>query len=472
MNILYLDLFSGVSGDMFVGALLDLGVELPALETELRKLDLSGYHLHARRQQKCGIAGTKFDVHLEDAHGHDHTDDHPHDPSPPDHRHGHDHAHTHSHGHRPGHAHRGADEQGQLPDQNHGHGPTGHRTFRSIRQLIEQSALSPWVREKAVAVFERIAIAEGRIHGLPPGEVHFHEVGAVDSIIDIVLSCLALEQLGRPRVLAGAMVEGSGVLECAHGRYPLPGPATLAILGARGVPITQCEEPNELITPTGAALVVEFAESFRPMEGLVARRIGFGLGTRENRTRPNVLRAILGESITPRSATAAVHDWETDRVAVLETNLDDISGEVLGQFVENTLAAGALDVFHIPVQMKKNRPGILLTVLCPEDQSDRFAELVLRETSAFGVRRTVCERRKLRRRFVSVATPWGEVTVKEGWLDGRVVQAAPEFESCRDLARRSGRTLREVFQAALQSHAKQQTPPDEDPPAPNPNHVH
>ncbi len=295
---------------------------------------------------------------------------------------------------------------------------------------------------------------------MPPEKVHFHEVGAVDSIVDIVGACIGLEILGKPRVLAAPVVEGAGWMNCAHGRFPIPAPATLAILGARGVGVTQCDEPHELVTPTGAALLAEFAESFGPMSGLIAERIGFGLGTRDNHTRPNVLRAVLGEVLesslqaVPRSKHAkawtptAARDWETDTVAVLETNLDDINAEILGHFVEKALAAGALDVFHTPIQMKKNRPGVLLTVLCVETDADKFAELILHETSTFGVRCHTAARRKLRREFASVKTLFGNVTMKIGRLNGRVVQAAPEFESCKKLAERAKVPLKQIYEAA------------------------
>jgi uncharacterized protein (TIGR00299 family) protein len=294
-------------------------------------------------------------------------------------------------------------------------------------------------------VFERIAVAEGKIHGLPPSEVHFHEVGALDSIVDIVGGCIGLELLGTPRVLASQVVDGHGWVDCAHGRFPIPAPATLAILGARGIAVSQCNEPHELITPTGAALLAEFVEEFGPMHEVVAERIGFGLGTREHKTRPNVLRAILG----PAAGGQTSHDWEVDTIVVLETNLDDISSEILGQFVENALARGALDVFYTPIQMKKNRPGVLLTVLCGEAQADDFTELMLRETSTFGVRRYRVERRKLKREFMNVPTPYGEVSVKLGKLDGRIVQAAPEFESCKRLAAEKNVALKDVYAAAV-----------------------
>jgi uncharacterized protein (TIGR00299 family) protein len=413
MKTLYLDLFSGISGDMFIGALIDLGVDAHKLERELKKLKLGGYHLHVTRNQRSGIEGLKLDVHLTNSH----------DPK-----------HHHGHGH---------------------HHPGEDRTFAKIKKLIAQSKLSPWVKQKSVAVFQRIAEAEGRIHGLPPGQVHFHEVGAVDSIVDIVGACIALEMLGKPRVFASPVVEGVGWVDCAHGRFPVPAPATLAILGARGIGVTQCDEPHELVTPTGAALLAEFAEGFGPMQNLVAGKIGFGLGTRENKTRPNILRAVLGKATkvqSPKSkgqtSVFSKSDWETDTIAVLETNLDDMNPEILGHFVETAMAAGALDVFYTPIQMKKNRPGVLLTVLCAESNADKFSEMILRETSAFGVRRTVAERRKLRREFAEVKTPFGKVRVKLGKFNEKVIQAAPEFESCKKLAARAKVPLKQVYEAA------------------------
>jgi hypothetical protein len=426
MKTLYLDLFSGIAGDMFIGALIDLGVDPGRIDRELKKLKLDGYHLHVSRGRKAGIAGVKFHVHVEGP-------EHARLRSPKSKARDHDHDHSHAHGHAHEHWHE------------HEHG----RTFADIKKLISASKLSSWVKRKSLAVFQRIAEAEGKIHGMPPGKVHFHEVGAVDSIVDIVGGCIALELLGKPRVVASAVTEGVGWVDCAHGRMPVPAPATLAILGARGVGVTQCEEPHELVTPTGAALVAEFAEAFGPMENLTAERIGFGLGTRDNKTRPNVLRAVLGQSAlrTPPSAI----DWQSDTVAVLETNLDDCTGEMLGHFIPLAMAAGALDVFYVPVLMKKNRPGVLLTVLCAESEADRFSGLILRETTAFGVRRRVAERRKLRREIRKAKTRYGVVELKVGLLGGEVVQAAPEYESCRKLAAKAGVPVRRVFEAAAQA---------------------
>jgi len=409
MKTLYLDLFSGISGDMFVGALIDLGADARKLEHELDKLKVRGWRLRVARKQKSGIAGVKFDVQVDKSRGHEHA---------------HNHRHTHSH---------------------------DSRNFAEIKQLISRSRLSTWVKKKSIAVFRRIAEAEGKIHGLPPAKVHFHEVGAVDSIMDIVGACIALAMLGKPRVLASPVIEGTGWIDCEHGRFPVPAPATLAILGARGIGVTQCDEPHELVTPTGAALLAEFVDSFGPMQNLVAEKTGFGLGTRENKTRPNVLRAMMGTAPKVQSSKFKVPsapDWEADRIAVLETNLDDSNPEILGHFAETTMAAGALDVFYTPVQMKKNRPGVLLTVLCPEGEADKFGEMILRETSAFGVRRTVAERRKLQREFVAVRTPLGKITVKLGKFNDKVVQAIPEFESCKKLALKAKVPLKQVYAAA------------------------
>ncbi|MEP6662364.1 MAG: nickel pincer cofactor biosynthesis protein LarC, partial [Verrucomicrobiota bacterium] len=374
--------------------LLDLGVDFQQLKNELEKLPPSGFQVRSERKKKLQIEGVKFTVHLTRQH------------------HG-----THAEG----------------------------KNFSEIKTLISTSTLSGWVKQKSIAVFQRIAVAEGKIHGTPADQVHFHEVGAVDSIVDIVGACVALELLGKPKILAGNVIDGTGWIDCAHGRFPIPAPATLSILGARGIPVSQCDESHELVTPTGAALLAELVEHFGPMQNLIATKIGFGLGTRDHQTRPNVLRAIFGETFGRDPGT---NDWETDTIAVLETNLDDVTGEILGGFLEKALAAGALDVFHTPVQMKKNRPGVLLTILCASEDADKFSEMILRETSAFGVRRVTAERKKLVREFQTVKTPFGEATVKIGKLNGQVIQVAPEFESCKKLATEKNISLQEVFAAA------------------------
>ncbi|MCP5526373.1 MAG: nickel pincer cofactor biosynthesis protein LarC [Verrucomicrobiales bacterium] len=449
MKTLYLDLSSGISGDMMVGALIDLGVDVAIIEAALAPLEVGHYHLHAAKAVKSGIQGTKFDVHLESEEGDAHNPPRPGpergEPAAPQ-------AHAHPRGHHH-HSHPEAGNRPEEPpaellpdavDHRHDHPHEGARDFAEIRDLISGSDLDEWVKRRALGVFTRLAEAEGKVHGVPPDRVHFHEVGAVDSIVDIVGACVALNELGRPRILASTVTDGSGFAPCAHGRLPVPVPATLGLLAARGIPFAQCEEPGELVTPTGAALLAEFAESFGPMPVLRPERIGYGLGTRTLRTRPNALRALLGEC----DEGSGSDEWEMDQVAVLETNLDDVSPEVLGNFLETALAAGALDVFHTAVQMKKSRPGVVLTVLCEAGRADEFTRRLLRETSAFGVRRTVADRRKLRREFDEVETPFGRVRVKLGFLGEWMVQAAPEFESARAAAAAAGVGVREVLSAA------------------------
>ena len=303
MKTLFLDCFSGISGDMTVGALVDLGVKPSTLEWELSKLDLGDFHMHFNREQRQQIEGVKFGIHEgaththaqdEPAHehqhccGHDHDHDHGpahHEPAEPDHGHAHEHAHDH-------------DQGTEVHDHDHDHEHHHHAHGRShgqIRALIEASELSPFVKKHALGIFQRIAVAEGKIHGMPSADVTFHEVGALDSIADIVCACVGLEALGVEKVFVSSLHEGCGTIECAHGTFPLPAPATLEIL--TGIPLSQIDEPHELITPTGAAIVAEFGASFGPMPRIKSEKIGYGVGTRHLDSRPNVLRAVLGELV-------------------------------------------------------------------------------------------------------------------------------------------------------------------------------
>jgi uncharacterized protein (TIGR00299 family) protein len=392
MRVLYLDCFSGISGDMTVGALRDLGVEESAFHSAIAALGLEGeIHSHFQRGVRQKIAGWQFE------------------------------AHTHDHAER--------------VDDHHIHG----RGFREIRALIEESRLSDFIKAKSIAVFQRIAVAEGKIHGVPAEDVAFHEVGAFDSIADIVAACAGIEALNVERVLASSLVDGAGWTDCAHGRLPVPAPATLEILS--GIPVRQIEEMDELITPTGAALLAEFSSSFGPFPEMRIEKIGYGLGTRDSGPRPNVLRALLAEC-------KDTLDAEIDEITQIETNLDDLSPELAGAAMERILAAGALDVFFTPVQMKKNRPGFVLTVLCTEERSVELARILLTETTAFGVRMHRAKRLKLRREFQVRETPYGPVRVKLGFLADELVQAVPEYESCREVARRTGVSVRDVHIAA------------------------
>jgi uncharacterized protein (DUF111 family) len=326
MRALFLDCISGISGDMMVGALVDLGVKPSTLEWELSKLSLGDFHLHFDRQKRKEIEGVKFTIHEGAVHkpeqdGHDHEKGHSHSHEEHDHHHaeegeshkGHshdhpdDHSHEHEHGeHEHEHAHPHSHEHAEN-EHHHGHGHEhehgccGHdhhehthgRTHSEIRGQIEASDLSAFAKKHALGIFQRIAEAEGKIHGVPATDVHFHEVGALDSIADIVMTCVGLEALGIERVFASALNDGHGTVECAHGTFPVPAPATLEIL--RGIPLGQIDEPHELITPTGAAILAEFAQSFGQMPTLKIDRIGYGIGSRDLATRPNVLRAVLGE---------------------------------------------------------------------------------------------------------------------------------------------------------------------------------
>ena len=371
---------------MTVGALRDLGIEESIFHSAIAALGLSG-KTHFQRGVRQRIAGWKFEAHA---------------------------------------------QTGQVHDD---HG----RSFREIRALIEESQLSDFIKAKSISVFQRIAVAEGKIHGIPAEDVAFHEVGAFDSIAEIVAACSGIEALNVDRVLASSLVDGAGWTDCAHGRFPVPAPATLEILS--GIPIRQIEDPHELITPTGAALLAEFSSSFGSFPEMKIEKIGYGLGTRDTGPRPNVLRALLGEC-------KHTSDAEIDEITRIETNLDDLSPELAGAAMERLFAAGALDVFFTPAQMKKNRPGFVLTVLCTEEKSSELARILLTETTAFGVRMHRAQRLKLRREFQVRETPYGQVRVKLGLLGDELVQAVPEYESCREVARRAGVSVKDVHIAA------------------------
>lgn len=433
MRVLYLDCFSGISGDMTVGALCDLGVPPSAFEWELGKVDLGDFHLHFARASRQGIAGVKFGVHSGAVHTHDQDEPeetHGHDHVEGDHEHGQEHEHGHHHHHH----------------HHHGGGEDAGRSYAEIRALIEGSDLSDFVKRHALSIFRRIGEAEARIHGVPVETVGFHEVGALDSIADILCACVGIEALGVEKICLSPLVDGQGWIDCAHGRFPVPAPATLEIL--RGIELTQIDEPGEMITPTGAAIAAEFAAGFGPMPRMRVDKIGYGLGARDNTRRANVLRAVLGE-VAPAAAT--------DTVTQIETDIDDQSPEITGALIDRLLAAGALDANLTPTLMKKNRPGVRLTVLCEPAAAPALADLIFTETTSFGVRLSQLERLKLDRRAETVTTPYGEVSVKLGYRAGELLQVAPEFESCRAAAGQSCQPLREVFRAAEQAYRTRAT---------------
>lgn len=393
VRVLYLDCFAGISGDMVLGALLDLGVAEDALRGELAKLNLGGYALQVRRVIKQQIAAIKVDVWT---------------------------------------------REGDTLHQGRHH---AHRGYRDIAALIEQSELSAAVKQRARSVFRRLGEAEARIHQVALEQIHFHEIGAVDSIVDIVGACIALDMLGVDEVHARPPPLGTGMVETAHGTFPVPAPATLELL--RGVPVASSEATVELVTPTGAALLAEFCRQFGPLPALTVERIGYGAGSRDLDKTPNVLRAVLGTMAT--SAAAA----ETDTVVLLETNLDDLNPQWCGDLVEHLWSAGALDVWVTPVQMKKQRPGVVVSVLALPGSADALTEALFQHSTTFGVRSTVMQRRKLTRETVHVDTPYGKIEVKIGRLAGRMMTWAPEYESCRVAARQAGVPVRQVWEAAM-----------------------
>lgn len=433
MKVLYLDCISGISGDMTVGALTDLGVKPSTFEWELSKLDIGDFHMHFERKQSQGIEGVKFGIHEgaththaqdEESHGHEHRH-HEHGEECSHESHGSQESHGHGHGHEHHH---------------HGHEETHGRTHAEIRALIGKSDLTDFVKKHALGIFQRIAVAEGKIHGVAPEKVAFHEIGALDSIADIVLACVGIEQLGVEKIFVSPLGEGRGWIECAHGKFPIPSPATLEILA--GIPLSQIDEEFEFITPTGAAIVAEFGASFGLMPQIKVEKIGYGLGTRQLPHRPNVLRAVIGE-IDEKSG-----GYETDTITRIETNIDDLSPEITGAAMDKLFAAGALDVFFTSIQMKKNRPAIQLTALCENADVPKIADLIFAETTSFGVRMDQVSRLKLDRKFETVKTEFGEVTVKLGLKGGKVIQVAPEYESVRAASEKSGASLRAIFEAA------------------------
>jgi pyridinium-3,5-bisthiocarboxylic acid mononucleotide nickel chelatase len=386
---------SGISGDMFCASLLDLGVPLDLFEKAVASLHLpEKIVLKAEKALRGGLAGTRFLVE-----------------TPHDHAHHHHAEHSHDHG----------------------------RSWAQIRDLLKKSKLDAKVRNSALAMFQRVAEAEAKLHGVPVETVHFHEVGAIDSIVDLVCAAAGVHHLKVSEITASVPVDGTGSIQCAHGTFPLPAPATAEIL--RGIPIRQLDVPHELTTPTGAAILAHFVKKFGSLDSFAADKIGYGLGTRELPDRPNVLRAFLG---TPSTTPSSSHD----SIVEIRTHLDDITGEHLAHAIDRLMTEGALDTAALPLLMKKGRPGYLLTVLALPQDAERLAAAVLRETTAFGVRLERVDRRTLRREEKTVNTPYGPIRVKLGYLNDALVQIHPENADCRKSATAAGVSYSEVSSSA------------------------
>ena len=407
-RLLYFDCFSGISGDMILGALIDAGLPVDELKRALGSLAMSGYHVHATRVLRAGVSATKFTVH-----GHDDTPGHTHEHQKHDH-----HSHPHNGDHQ------------------------AHRSLPEIFALIDSSALPEAGRERAKGLFQRLAEAEAAIHQMPIDQVHLHEVGALDSIIDIVGAVFAFEWFGADNIVSSPLNVGGGLVQSAHGLFPVPAPATVKLLG--GAPIYSGAIQKELVTPTGALLVSSYATSYGPLPAMTVEHVGYGAGDNDFASTPNVLRVLVGRpavQVRPGS----------ERVVVIECEIDDMNPQLFGVAMDRLYAAGALEVFYVAAQMKKNRPGTLLTVVAPPEKREVLSEVIFTETTTIGLRYSDVDRECLRRELVSVNTPVGPVRVKLAWRDGRLVNAVPEFEDCAALAAAKHLSVKEVQALAVKA---------------------
>ncbi len=418
------DSVGGASGDMILSALAALGADLSLVEKTINAFFPEHLHFHAEPAGGSGLNGVCVSVHADHRHAHE-------DEWPDAHEHHASHAHEHSHGHAHSHEHRGLGE---------------------IEHLLSHAELPDLSKKRALAVFRALAEAEAQIHGKTPETVHFHEVGAWDSVADIVGACLALEQLGVCGVSCGPLPAGTGTIHCAHGEMPNPAPATQSLL--TGMAVTQTDEPFELVTPTGAALLRVWTRTLEPVPATTTvLRSAFGFGRRTLNGRPNVLRASLLTSEGTETAETG------DDALVLEANLDDCNPEWLGALTADLLARGALDVWQTPILMKKGRAGTLLSVLAPLSEAETLRERIFRATTTFGVRFYPVHRETLARRFETVRTPWGDVPVKIGSRRGEDLTASPEHDACAALADAHSVLPRQVYEAAKQIAAARRSPP-------------
>jgi len=387
MNHAYFDCFSGISGDMTLGALLDAGVSVERLRSDLNGLNLPSWELTAEKVWKNGMAATYAKVRAQDNQT--------------------------------------------------------HRSLNTILGLIEKSALAPGVKDRAASIFQKLGEAEAAVHDIPLEKIHFHEVGAIDAIIDIVGACIGFQVLGIESFACSTLNVGGGTAKMAHGVLPVPAPATARLL--LGKPTYSNGVQKELVTPTGAAIVGTLCSHFGPQPAMTVNAIGYGAGTSDLEGQPNVLRLMVGEAAEKNAAA------ESESIRVLEANLDDMNPQIYGYLLEKALAAGALDVFTTPVQMKKNRPGMLVTILCRPDDESKFHEMLFAETTTLGVRAYTAERRVLARQWDTVHTAFGDVRIKVARLNGHIRQASPEFEDCRKLAEAQNVPLQRVMDEAMRA---------------------
>ena len=391
MKAAYFDCFSGISGDMTLGALVDAGCSIDHLREKLKYLQVPGWEISAEKVWKNGMAATYVRVKTEDTHT--------------------------------------------------------HRSLTTILGILDKSNLDANVKERAAAIFRKLGEAEATVHDVPIEKIHFHEVGAVDAIVDIVGACIGFQELGFERFACSALNVGGGTAKMAHGVLPVPAPATARLL--LGKPTYSNGVQKELVTPTGAAIVATLCDHFGPQPAMKISAIGYGAGTADLESQPNVLRIMAGE------IAATTTDTHAGTIRVLEANLDDMNPQIFGYLLEKALAAGALDVFATSIQMKKNRPGTLVTVLCKPEDEGKFQEMLFAETTTLGLRSHLVERHALPREFVTVSTRFGEVRVKLSRTAGRVQHASPEFDDCRKLAEEKNVPLHEVMEQAMRRFEEQ-----------------
>jgi len=408
-RVLYFDCFSGISGDMTLGALIDAGLPLDDLRQALGSLALGAVELRAEKVLRTGVSATKFSVH----------------------------------------------DGAQVPLNRQlgtpNPAPHAHRHLPKIFQMIDGSSLSSEGRDRAKAMFQRLGEAEAAIHQMPVEKVHLHEVGALDSIIDIVGCVFAMEWAGADRIVCSPLNVGGGTVTSAHGVFPVPAPATLRLLGS--APVYSGAVQKELVTPTGALIATTYASSFGPIPAMSMERVGYGAGDRDDPSTPNVLRVLIGEETESEVVQAFRPAQATgDRVSVIECEIDDMNPQIFGLVMDRLYAAGALEVFYIPVQMKKNRPGTLLTVVAAPEMRSAMTDIIFRETTTIGLRHYDVDRECLERKIVDVTTPMGTARVKVASRGGKLVNATPEFEDCVKLAEASNLPLKEVQAIVMKAY--------------------
>ena len=434
MRIAYLECFSGMSGDMFLGALVDAGVPSRVLEETVTALGV-GAKLEISRVVRSGISATKVDVRVDGEkelprEEWEQHEQHQHSQEP--------HRHSHS---LPG---ESSPAGAPVP---HSHSHEHGRGLSEIREIISAASIPEGAKKTAIAIFEALGRAEAKIHNTSIERIHFHEVGAVDAMVDIVCAAVGADALGVDEIVCSSLNVGGGMVKCAHGTFPVPAPATVELLA--DAPVYSSGLQAELVTPTGAAIVKTLASRFAAFPEMKIERSGYGAGSRDFPGHPNVVRLTIGEAASTLAAKTA-----SETITVLEANLDDLNPQVFGYVMDRLLEEGALDAFGMPVQMKKNRPGMLLTVLCRPEQAGRLAQLIFTETTTLGVRRRDEIRQTLARRWESVGTRWGEVRIKVASMNGTITNYAPEYEDCRRIAAEHHVPLKTVMGEAVEGYLR------------------